>query len=177
MKALRQSRTSSASTSTTSAPPRASSWAAPPEFYIDENMHGRTLRRFIADLGYRVHSPASVFGRDRLEQGVRDEDWLPVIGSRGWVVFGRDQNILRREVELRALLDAKVHMFLFPGDVLRQEIIDLVQANLGAICALASARQPNVYWLRRDRVVNYEQRRAELARRRPAAVGRRPPAG
>ncbi len=42
------------------------------------------------------------------------------------MVFGRDQNILKREVELRALLDAKVHMFLFPGDVAIREIIELV---------------------------------------------------
>ncbi|MGW1059370.1 PIN-like domain-containing protein [Micromonospora rubida] len=132
-------------------------------------MHGRTLCRVIANLGYLVHSPASVFGRERLERGLRDEDWLPVIGARGWVVFGRDQNILKREVELRALLDAKVHMFLFPGDVALREIIELVQANLSAICTLASARRPNVYWLRRDRVIDYEQRQAELARRRPFA--------
>jgi hypothetical protein len=26
----------------------------PPEFYIDENLSGRTTRRFIADLGYVV---------------------------------------------------------------------------------------------------------------------------
>ncbi|WFE63917.1 hypothetical protein [Micromonospora sp. WMMD714] len=167
MRALRQSRASSASPPSKHEPPHASFWAAPPEFYIDENMHGRTLRRFIADLGYLVHSPASIFGRERLEQGLRDEDWLPVIGAHGWVVFGRDQNILKREVELRALLDAKVHMFLFPGDVPRQGIIELVQANLGEICTLASARRPSVYWLRPDRVVSYEQRQGELARRRP----------
>jgi len=48
--------------STTSGPPHASFWAEPPEFYIDENMAGRTVRRFIADLGYVVHTPAAVFG-------------------------------------------------------------------------------------------------------------------
>ncbi|MFV2103177.1 hypothetical protein [Micromonospora sp. LOL_024] len=46
-------------------------------------MHGRSLRRCITELGYQVHSPASVFTRERLEQGVRDEDWLPVIGEKG----------------------------------------------------------------------------------------------
>ncbi|WKU03737.1 hypothetical protein [Micromonospora sp. HUAS LYJ1] len=129
-------------------------------------MHGRTLRRFIADLGYQVHSPASVFGRTRLDDGLDDEDWLPVIGAKGWVVFGRDQNILKREMELQALLDARIHMFLFPGDVPRPQIIELVQFNLAKICALASARQPNVYWLHLDGVISYEQRVATLRRRR-----------
>ncbi|MEW2382621.1 hypothetical protein AB0873_11125 [Micromonospora sp. NPDC047707] len=63
-------------------------------------MHGRSLRRCIVDLGYQVHSPASVFTRERLEQGLTDQDWLPVVGEEGWVVFGRDQNILKRELEL-----------------------------------------------------------------------------
>ncbi|MFF0229755.1 hypothetical protein [Micromonospora sp. NPDC005254] len=166
MRALKQSRTSSESASTTPEPPHASSWAAPPEFYIDENMHGRSLRRCITDLGYQVHSPASVFTRDRLEQGVRDEDWLPVIGEKGWVVFGRDQYILKRELELQAFVKAKVHMFLFPGDAARDHIIELVRLNLARICALASARQPNVYWLRRDSVTSYEERLAEIRRRR-----------
>jgi len=44
--------------STTSGPPHASFWAEPPEFYIDENMAGRTVRRFITDLGYVVHTPS-----------------------------------------------------------------------------------------------------------------------
>lgn len=128
-------------------------------------MHGRTLRRFIVDLGYQVHSPASVFGQERLEAGLRDEEWLPVIGAKGWVVFGRDQNILKREVELRALLDAKVHMFLFPGDILRAEIVELVKVNLAEICSAASSRRPNVYWLKRDGIISYEQRQAQRQRR------------
>ncbi|GHJ10205.1 hypothetical protein TPA0907_45720 [Micromonospora humidisoli] len=129
-------------------------------------MHGRSLRKFIADLGYQVHSPASVFGRSRLDDGLEDTDWLPIVGAKGWVVFGRDQNILKREKELRALLDARVHMFLCPGEALRAQIIELVQLNLTEICAMASARRPNIYWLKPDGVVSYEERLAELNRRR-----------
>ncbi|WP_373294757.1 hypothetical protein, partial [Dactylosporangium sucinum] len=109
---MKRSQTSSASASATSGPPHASSWAAPPEFYIDESLGGRTALRYITGLGYRVHSPASVFGTDRLQQGLADEQWLPVVGRNGWTVFGRDQRILDRPHELAAWLDAKIHMFL-----------------------------------------------------------------
>ncbi|WP_213454136.1 PIN-like domain-containing protein [Rhizomonospora bruguierae] len=78
-------------------------------------MAGRTVRRFIADLGYAVHTPAEVFGRERLEAGLRDEDWLAVVGSRGWVVFCRDQHILDREWELRAYLAARCTCSSFPA--------------------------------------------------------------
>jgi hypothetical protein len=35
----------------TSGPPPASSWAAPPEFYTDENTGTRAVRRRLTDLG------------------------------------------------------------------------------------------------------------------------------
>jgi PIN like domain len=150
----------------TSAPPPASSWAAPPEFYIDANITGRTVRNVVRDLGYTVHTPRSVFGGQRLERGLDDVDWLPVVGARGWVVIGRDQHILDREVELRAYLAARVHMFLLPGEATRQQLVDLVSSNLLQICTLAAARRSNVYWLTRGGVIPYERRAAERTRRR-----------
>jgi len=147
-------------------PPRASSWAAPPEFYIEENLAGRTIRRFIADLGYTIHTPAEVFGWERLRQRLHDEDWLPVVGRNGWVVFGRDWHILDRELELRAYLAAQVHMFLLPGEATRAELTELLALNLRSICAAAMARRPNVYWITRSGLVPYERRRSQRERRR-----------
>jgi PIN like domain len=129
-------------------------------------MDGRTVRRFLADLGYAVHTPTSVFGRERLVEGLQDKDWLPVVGANGWVVFCRDQHILQRDLELEAYLAARVHMFMLPGTASRQQILELLTANLRAICSLAVARKPNVYWLTPDRVVDYEYRRADLSRKR-----------
>jgi hypothetical protein len=149
-----------------SAPPHASSWAAPPEFYIDENMAGRSVRRFITDLGYVVHTPTSVFGRERLQESLEDEDWLPIVGAAGWVVFCRDQHILQREIELQAYQTAKIHLFLLPGEATRQQIIDLLSLNLTEICTRATARQPDVYWLTRTGVVDYRRRTEDLARKR-----------
>ena len=46
-------------------------------------MAGRSVRRFIADLGYRVHTPAEVFGKERLDLGLGDDVWLTVVGAKG----------------------------------------------------------------------------------------------
>jgi hypothetical protein len=148
-----------------SGPPHASSWATPPEFYLDENVAGKAARRYVADLDYKVHSPASVFGRDALSQGLRDDQWLPVVGARGWAVISRDQRILQRKYELRAYLDARVHMFLLPGEVTREKIIGLLEINLSEMCALAVARKPNVYWLTKRGVESYERRVGRERRR------------
>ena len=41
-------------------PPPASSLAAPPEFYADENTFTRSVRRLLTRLGYVLRSPAPV---------------------------------------------------------------------------------------------------------------------
>jgi hypothetical protein len=149
-----------------SEPPHASSWAAPPEFYLDENVAGRAAGRFVARLGYKVHTPASIFGRAALDGGVEDRDWLPVVGSRGLVVISRDQQILQWEDELRAYLEARVHMFLLPGESTRAQIIDLLRINLLELCTLAVARRSNVYWLTKRGIEPYEQRVQRRRRQR-----------
>jgi hypothetical protein len=54
-----------------SGPPLASSWAAPPEFYLDENIAGRTIAHGFRVLGYVVHTPAELYGsREAAEDAV-----------------------------------------------------------------------------------------------------------
>lgn len=40
-----------------------------------------------------------------------DEDWLPVVGEKKWVVLMRDLQIGRRVIELNALLSSRVKAF------------------------------------------------------------------
>lgn len=129
-------------------------------------MAGKTVRRFMDNLGYVVHTPASVFTRARLDDGLDDDDWLPVVGGKGWAVFGRDQRILDRPIELEAYLAARVHMFLLPGQARRDEIVHLLEATLRDVCTVAVTRAPNVYWLTPHGLVDYERRRADRERRR-----------
>ncbi|MBF6411246.1 hypothetical protein [Nocardia farcinica] len=128
-----------------SEPPHASSWAAPPEFYIDENLAGRTLRRTISDLGYVVHTPASLYGSRSAAEGTRDEVWLRDVGQRGWVVLARDTTILATPHELAAYRAARVHMFLFDGNATRAELVDALRSLLRDICTASSSGTPGVW--------------------------------
>jgi len=139
---------SSGSPSRTSEPPPASSWAAPPEFYIDENFAGRTLRRAISDLGYVVHTPAQLYGSRDAAAGTEDVVWLRDVGRQGWAVIGRDTKIFERDAELQAYRDARVHIFLFPGQATRAQLLELLRHNLREICMLATQRVPAVYFVR-----------------------------
>jgi hypothetical protein len=96
-----------------SVPPHASSWAAPPEFYLDENAVTRAVRKLLAELGYRCHTPPEIFGTRADSLGADDTTWLNKISRSGWVVLNRDAKIMERPHELAAYRAAKVHMWVF----------------------------------------------------------------
>ena len=44
-----------------------------------------------------------------------DAEWLPVVGSRGWVVVTHDRRLLLNPTERRAIYDARVGCFILHG--------------------------------------------------------------
>ena len=44
--------------------------------------------------------------------GTPDAEWLPTIGARQWVVLTKDRNIRRRDLEIRAIVQARVRAFV-----------------------------------------------------------------
>ncbi len=128
----------------TSGPPHASSWATPPEFYIDENSAGKTLRREFERYGYVVHTPPELFGGKALSTGASDAEWMAKVAPHGWAVIGRDTKILERPDELDAYERSGLHMFLFPGQATREQLIALVHAHLKDICTATASGVPQV---------------------------------
>jgi hypothetical protein len=136
------------SASKTSAPPPASSWAAPPEFYLDENSVSRSVRRFLTGLGYVVHTPGELFGSWAEASGAPDTEWLRRVSGTGWAVIGRDAKIAERPHELAAYRAAHVHMFLLPGEATLQELVDLLAAYLTHICTAWANKRPGIWKIR-----------------------------
>lgn len=128
-----------------SEPPHASSWAAPPEFYLDENLAGKTLRTSIERYGYTVHTPPELYGTRKAAEGTLDEVWLRDVGLRGWSAIGRDTTILKTPSELMAYKAAKIHLFLFDGNAKRAELVDTVAATLREICIYCMGGKPSVW--------------------------------
>jgi hypothetical protein len=136
---------STGSESTPFEPPPASSWAAPPEFYLDENAVTRSVRRFLLSLGYACHTPPEVFGTRAESLGAADTEWLGRIARTGWVVLNRDAKIMERPEELAAYRAAKVHMFYLPGEATRDQLLNLVEVNLADIITVSGDRTPDVW--------------------------------
>lgn len=148
-----------------SGPPPASSWAAPLEFYLDENAVTRTVRRLLVDLGYKVHTPAEVFGTRADSLGAEDTEWLGKIARSGWVVLNRDAKIMERQHELIAYRAAKVHMFYLPGEATRDQLKHLVEAHLRDIIAYATDRTPEVWKISGRGIERYVLKRPRPRRR------------
>jgi hypothetical protein len=139
---------SSESASKTSEPPHASFWAAPPEFYLDENSVSKSVRRFLADLGYVVHTPGELFGSKEEAYGAADTEWLRRVAGTGWAIIGRDAKIAERPHELVAYRAAHVHMFLLPGEATLQQLLDILGHCLRDICVAWAQSRTSIWRVR-----------------------------
>ncbi|AEH08382.1 MULTISPECIES: hypothetical protein [Protofrankia] len=137
---------------TMSGPPPASYWAKPPEFFVDASLGGRTVTGRLRELGYAVHTLAEVFGSKAAASGQPDTAWLTLVRRTGWVVLARDAAILRRPDELAALRAARVHMFLFEGQLAREQMLDRINTHLATIVTIATSREPQVTWVSQHNV-------------------------
>jgi predicted nuclease of predicted toxin-antitoxin system len=75
----------------------------------------------VADMLRHAGHIAHVQGPQTFGTGTHDVDWLPKVGKRGWILITKDKNIRKREIELRALKQARVRAFVLTATHLRGE--------------------------------------------------------
>src|SRR5688500_9524121 len=81
-------------------------------FFLERSLGGRTILEELRSAGLQVEPHKKWFRHD-----TPDEDWLPVVGEKKWIVLMRDFRIGRRVIELNALLSSRVKAFaLISGD-------------------------------------------------------------
>lgn len=90
---------------------------APLTFFIDECLGGGLLAAAL-----RAKDQTVILCRERFPEGTEDQEWLTVAGAERWVVLTKDKHIRRRELELQALVLARVRAFvLTSGDLTGSE--------------------------------------------------------
>jgi len=70
----------------------------------------RTIAAALRQAGVEVQVHDDHFAPDE-----RDEDWLRKVGQRGWIVLTKDHRIRYRELEVAAILKARVCAFVLTG--------------------------------------------------------------
>jgi hypothetical protein len=86
----------------------------PPEvvFFLDENHHrNKALLQVFEEQNIIVEKHHNHF-----ETGARDEDWLPIVGQRGWILLTSDTRIRYRYSELAQVIEHRVRMFCFSSN-------------------------------------------------------------
>ena len=72
------------------------------------------------------------------------------MGERRWAAISRDTKILERPEEISAYRAAKLHMFLFPGQATRMELLESIDQRLADVCMLSNRSRPGVWRMTRD---------------------------
>ncbi len=83
-------------------------------FFLDWNLGKHVIANTLREAGARVE-----IHDDHFPVGAQDNEWLPAVGKKGWVVLTKDQRIRHRGLELKALMDARVKAFVLTTGNLR----------------------------------------------------------
>lgn len=84
-------------------------------FVVDENLLrlGRAIAQLRNDIALVGQEPVA----DVLPTGIHDSDWIPVLGSRGWVMITNDQRIRTRPSEATLAVENELKVVHLHGRV------------------------------------------------------------
>lgn len=104
----------------------------PIEYFVDRCL-GRFVCSSLRAVGAVVHAHDDHFPPDTL-----DSQWLPIVGSMGWVVVSKDFRIRTNPLERLALQAAGIRAFILKrGDLRGEEMAALFLRHLPAMDRMA----------------------------------------
>jgi predicted nuclease of predicted toxin-antitoxin system len=98
-------------------------------YFVDRSLGRGIVVETLRAAGHEVHAHD-----DHFAQNTPDTEWLVEVGRRQWVVLTKDKNIRSNQLELRALLQAKVAcVMLGRGNLTAEAMGKLFSDNLRRI--------------------------------------------
>jgi hypothetical protein len=82
-------------------------------YYLDANPDGPELVQRLRNAGVRCEAH-----RDHFACDAADEDWIPVVAAKGWVIVTRDFAVKRRPTERAAWTTANAIIVMVRGEKL-----------------------------------------------------------
>ncbi len=108
----------------------------PTVFFIDRCLGSVRLAAALRESGITVE-----IHDDHFPQSAQDEDWLPQVGERGWVVLTKDANIAKRTSERLAVASTNIKMFVLVAQNLSGE--DMIAVFRKAFSAMREFAREN----------------------------------
>jgi hypothetical protein len=124
-----------------------------PTFFIDRDLGRKAFPTGLRAAGLSVVTIAEHYGIEKSET-VEDQTWMLEAAGHGWPVFCCDakHRKRRRPAERAALLESGLREFILNGNVLAQENVTRVLANLDAIATACTQPGPFVYRVHPTRI-------------------------
>jgi predicted nuclease of predicted toxin-antitoxin system len=106
-----------------------------PTFYVDRCV-GKAVVQALRGAGARVEAHDDHFAQD-----AADEEWIPDVTARGWVILTKDKNIRRRAGEREALVAAHPRIItLTSGNMRGADMAALFVGHLAEMEKLAGTQ-------------------------------------
>lgn len=117
---------------------------------LDENICFPELQKVISDAGVSCKLLTDHFPR-----GTQDNQWLPYIGERGWILLSKDLAIGINSLEYLALTNAGIGAFFIRSrEMPKRDIIDcVVKALPKMIRIVESQERPFLFKIYKDGTV------------------------
>ena len=113
----------------------------------------RSIPRGVAEAVKQVREDACWL-EDVFEEGwIKDREWIPDVGARGWLVVSKDKKIRTRPEERRAVKENNVGCFIlnYRQPLTRWEILKLVTSTLDEMEEkFANTPRPFMYLIDRN---------------------------
>ena len=95
----------------------------PLTYFIDRSLGRQIVASKLREAGFKVEIHDDHFLPD-----AKDEDWLAIVGQKGWVVLTKDKNIRYRNPELLAVVkgNAKVYT-LMSGNITALQMAEVFE--------------------------------------------------
>ncbi|MCY4388977.1 MAG: hypothetical protein OXC18_17940 [Desulfurellaceae bacterium] len=95
-----------------------------PPFFLDQSLGDKVVAQALRQQGCRVE-----LLKEHFEIDVLDEEWLPEVGRRGWLILTKDDRIRRRPAEREALMQSGARAFILPSGNMSGEDMASAIAN------------------------------------------------
>jgi predicted nuclease of predicted toxin-antitoxin system len=113
-----------------------------PTLFIDRDAWSHKLDQALREAGIAIVAHREHFADDK-----PDPEWLAEVGRQGWAVLTRDQRIRHRPNELRAVREARLHVFaLTSGNLTAAATAEIVIAAWPAMARAVAHNDPPMLW-------------------------------
>ncbi len=102
--------------------------------FIERNLGKHKVTQILQDAGEQVE-----VHDDHLLQNAADEEWIQLVGEKGWLAVTKDKNIRYRQSELDAIKEYKARIFVIRAkNVTAEDIGEILLKALGRMKKLSA---------------------------------------